>query len=236
VIRTGFTLADGEVHVWQASLDAGGQLPALWDTLAEDERVRADRFHGAKDRDHFIIARGLLRAILARYLDASPATVHFTYGPRGKPMLGAEINPGDLRFNLAHSRDLALYAVVRARDVGVDVEYIAARGEESIAERFFSAREVAALRRLPPALRRDAFYACWTRKEAYIKARGEGLALDLSRFDVSLAPGETASLLRHEGEPAAGRWALTALDVAPDYAAALCVEGPHSPPICRTWS
>jgi len=236
VSRAGFTLSEGEVHVWQAGLDAGCQLPALSATLAEDERVRAGRFHAPKDRDHFIAARGLLRAILARYLGTSPAALCFTYGPRGKPMLAADSNPGDLRFNLAHSRGLALYAVIRGREVGVDVEHIAARGEAGIADRFFSPREAATLRSLPAALRRDAFYVCWTRKEAYIKARGDGLALDLSQFDVSIAPGEPAALLRHEGEPNASRWSLTALDVAPGYAAALCVEGPHSPPICRTWS
>ena len=229
------SLADDDVHVWQAPLDRAGDLPALFATLADDERARAARFHAERDREHFIAGRGLLRAILARYVGVPAAELSFAYGPHGKPMLSAGSNAGDLRFNLAHSHGMALYALARGREVGVDLEYIAPRGEEGIAERFFSAAEVATLRRLPATERRDAFYACWTRKEAYIKARGDGLALDLSRFDVSLAPGEPAALLRHDDEVPA-RWSLAALDVAPGYAAALCVEGPLPPPICRRWS
>ncbi len=216
-----------EVHVWRASLDLGAsRRHALHLTLAEDEQERAERFHFAKDRARFIAGRGLLRAILARYLRADPAGLRFCYDPKGKPALTPASHTGGLRFNMSHSHGLALYAVTRGRELGVDLEYIQPRLEGGIAERFFSPREVAALGALPADLRNEAFFACWTRKEAYVKAKGDGLALRLDQFDVSLNPRQPAALLRMEGDPQeACRWSLWALDAAPGYAAALCVEG-----------
>lgn len=230
-------LGSNEVQVWRASLHLGAsRLDALLATLTADERARAARFHFPKDRDHFIAGRGLLRAILARHLDTDPATLCFRYGRRGKPALAIPSDMGALRFNLAHSYGLALYAVTRAREVGVDLERMQPRLEEGIAERFFSPREVAALRALPGDRQREAFFACWTRKEAYLKAKGDGLALGLDQFDVSLAPGEPAALLRTEGDPQeASRWSIRELDPAPGYAAALAVEGRNWHLTCWQW-
>lgn len=216
----------GEVHVWRAALDADSNyLEALRQTLAQDERDRAGRFHFAKDRDRFIAARGILRSILGRYLRRDPATLRFRYGDYGKPQIE---NASGLRFNLAHSGMLALCAVTWEAEVGVDVEEVRAGvSHEEIAERFFSPSEVAALRALPSALQQEAFFHCWTRKEAYIKAIGEGLSMPLDRFDVSLAPGEPARLLAARGEDPkeASRWSLCELSPGPGYVGALAVQG-----------
>jgi 4'-phosphopantetheinyl transferase len=220
------TVSRGEVHVWRASLDVTPRRrTSLLATLSSDERARADRFHFERDRHHFITGRGLLRAILARYLETAPAALQFHYDAHGKPRLAGAF-PDRLRFNVSHSHGLALYAVSVDRELGVDLERIEPRLETGIAERFFSPREVATLRALPTHAQRDAFFACWTRKEAYVKARGEGLTLCLDQFEVSLSPGEPAALLRTAGDPdEARRWSLEELAPEPGYAAALAVEG-----------
>jgi medium-chain acyl-[acyl-carrier-protein] hydrolase len=220
-------LGADEVHVWRVPLECRPETVShLLAGLAPDERERADRFHFDKDRRHFIAGRGALRAVLGRYLGEPPERLRFTYNVYGKPAL---VGGGNVRFNLTHSHGLALLAVTRGREVGVDLERVRAdlAGEE-LAERFFSPREVAALRGLPQGQRREAFFRCWTRKEAYIKARGAGLALPLDRFDVTLRPDEPAALLATHDEPAeAGRWSLRNLAPGDGYAGALAVEG-HS--------
>jgi 4'-phosphopantetheinyl transferase len=232
------TLPDRAVHVWRASLSVTpARLSALEATLAEDERARADGFHSRLHREHFVVGRGALRAILAHYAGVPAGGLLFAYGRHGKPMIATEMNRGDVRFNLSHSGGLALYAVTRGRELGVDLEEIAGRHEEEgLAVRFFSPREVAALGSLPPERRREAFYACWTRKEAYVKAKGDGLSLPLDRFDVAFRPGEPPALLSVSDDPLeAGRWSLEALDVAPGYAAALCFEGRATSITCVGW-
>jgi 4'-phosphopantetheinyl transferase len=218
---------EGEVHVWLASLEQGPSVVrALSGTLCPDERRRAERFRFAKDREHFTVARGVLRNILGRYLGTPSERIRFSYSEYGKPAL-PEGDGGGLRFNVSHSHRLALYALTRGRELGLDIEYLREdlAGLE-IAERFFSSAEVATLRALPPALRTAAFFNCWTRKEAYIKALGEGLSHSLSRFSVSMVPGEPASLLTSEDDPSeVSRWSMTALSTESNYAAALVVEG-----------
>lgn len=217
-----------QVHVWCAALDRPEWLVnSLWNTLAPDERERAKRFHFRRDSEHFIIARGLLRNIVGRYSGIEPGALRFCYGPYGKPALAEELNAAMIRFNVSHSHGLALFAIARGREIGVDLEY-ARRGpsQEHIAERFFSRQEVAALRALPADMQAEAFFSCWTRKEAYIKARGEGLSLPLDQFDVSLTPGEPAALLSTRCDPQeASRWSLRELNPASNYVAALAVEG-----------
>lgn len=222
-------LGEGEVHVWRASLK--GDAPAVEafrKILDADERGRADRFHFERDRVRFVIARGVLRSILARYLRRAPGEIRFTYSAYGKPALA--VAEGGLSFNVSHSNEVALYAFARGREVGVDVEFVRedCAGME-IAGRFFSAREVDALRRLPAALHTHAFFNCWTRKEAYIKARGEGLSHPLDKFAVSLAPGEPAALLSTERDPSeVSRWSLHELRPGPGYVAALALQGKPS--------
>ena len=220
------SLARGDVHVWHASLSVDRpSQDELLGTLSPDERARAERFHFERGRDRFITGRGLLRAILARYLARPPEALRFDYSLHGKPRLSG--SDGDrLRFNVSHSHDLALYAITEDRELGVDVERIEPRLEKGIAERFFSPGEVAALRALPAEVQSEAFFACWTRKEAYVKAKGEGLSFGLDQFEVSLAPGEPAALLRTIADPdEACRWSLRELAPEPGYAAAVAVEG-----------
>ena len=240
-------LAEAEIHVWRAMLDLPpSKIEALELILSADELARAQRFRFAKDRTHFIAARGQLRAILGRYLAREPQSLSFTYNDYGKPSLasmparrtggrpqGSPLRePGvtqddGLSFNVSHAQGMALYAFTRNRAIGVDVEYIQSQMEwESIAEHFFSPYEVNVLKAVSPDMRPIAFFNCWTRKEAYIKARGMGLSLALDSFDVSLTPGEPAALLgiRENGQDIAN-WSLYALHPGSNYIAALAVEG-----------
>ena len=222
------TLSNDEIHVWRAHLDrALSRAESLRLTLAPDEMERADRFRFTEDRDRFIAARGLLRAILGRYLNSSPEQLQLCHGPRGKPALAAQSGGEGIHFNVSHSNDLALYAIARDRRVGIDVEYIRPIPEAcQIVERFFSAREKAVFRALSSDKQVEAFFRCWTHKEAYIKAQGQGLTLTLDRFDVPVAPGGPASLLDMDGDPSeASHWSLYELLPAPGYAAALAAEG-----------
>ena len=232
-------LTTDDVHVWRIALDVGDPiLMRLRETLADDERKRADRFHFEKDRRHFTAARGGMRILLATYLARRPGDVRFAYSNYGKPRLMDADNASDLRFNLSHSHGLALLAATRGRDIGVDVERLRdmERDGESLAERFFSPREVAALRSLPPELRREAFFHCWTRKEAYIKGQGKGLALPLDQFDVSLHPDEPAALLATQHDPPeARRWSLQSLFPGEGYVGALAVEGHSWQLWCGDW-
>lgn len=221
-------LTTDEAHVWRAALDVDDEARGqLFDTLSSDERDRAARFHFKKDRHHFVAARGRLRAILGRYLNAEPARLSFTYDYYGKPSLAGEWADATLRFNVSHSRAVALYALTEGRAVGVDVESV--REEFAgldIAERFFSRREVEALREVAPEERASAFFDCWTRKEAYIKALGEGLSHPLHLFTVSLTPGRPAALLSTDTDAAeAARWSLLELHPGEGYRAALAVRG-----------
>ena len=232
-------LTPDAVHVWRIGLDiSDAVLSRLRDVLADDERQRADRFHFEKDRRHFTTGRGALRTILASYLGLRPEEIRFTYTNYGKPLLSGANEA--LRFNLSHSHGLALLAVTLGREIGVDLEFIRdnlERDGELLAERFFSPREVAALRSLPAALRREAFFHCWTRKEAYIKAHGMGLSLPLDQFDVTLHPDEPAALLATRPDPTeAQRWSMRSLLPADGYVGALAVEGHSWRLECGHWS
>jgi 4'-phosphopantetheinyl transferase len=222
------TLGDSVVHVWRVSLEAWApHVETLRSCLSADETARAARFRFARDYTHFVVARGLLRAMLGAYLGLRPGEVHFRYGPHGKPSLADGLRPARLRFNVTHSGGLALVAVALDREVGVDLEQIRPLPDmEEVARRFFSPVEWDTLRGLPAAEQPGAFFACWTRKEAYIKARGEGLSRRLDSFDVSLAPGVPAQLLAVRGDAEEEqRWSLRDLDAGPGFAAALAAEG-----------
>jgi 4'-phosphopantetheinyl transferase len=231
-------LGSNEVHVWRASLDESPQQVDIFlHTLAADEQTRAERFYFQRDREHFIAAHGILRAILGLYLNRASKCLSFCYSSHGKPSLSWKSGGDAIRFNMSHSHGVALYAFARGRDVGIDLEFIRRDLElEQIAERFFSRRETATLRALPIDLREYAFFLCWTRKEAYIKARGEGLSLPLDQFDVSLIPGEPAALLSTQPDSdEALRWSLQELTLASGYVAALAVEGRGWSLSCWQW-
>jgi len=227
-----------EVHVWRATLDqTPSQIQSYLHHLAADEQARAERFHFERDREHFIVARGVLRAILGGYLKRAPERLSFCYSSHGKPALAGESGEDAIHFNVSHSHEIALFAVTRGREVGIDVERIRSNlAVEEIAGRFFSRQEVAMLRALPTEKQREAFFRGWTRKEAYLKARGEGLSLPLDQFDVSLAPGEPAAILGTQPDSSeASRWSLQEVTPAPGYVAALAVEGQGWRLTCWQW-
>jgi 4'-phosphopantetheinyl transferase len=227
-----FTLSPAEVHVWRASLPAKpSRLADLHAILAADERQRAARFHADRDRDSYIVARGVLRTLLGHYVQRPPQELRFSYNLYGKPALQGPPDRTPLCFNLSHSHNLVLYAVTYGRDLGIDIEYVRPNfARDQIAEQFFSPRENVELRALTHVQHTIGFFNCWTRKEAYIKARGQGLSLPLDQFDVSLTPGEPAALLQTRDLPdEAARWSLWELHPGPGYIAALAVEG------CPNW-
>jgi 4'-phosphopantetheinyl transferase len=215
-------LRENEVCVWSVGLEVNAaRLSALEALLSADERERAGRFHFSEHRRRYIVARAHLRLLLGRYAKCAPRQLEFSYGPHGKPSL---LFPAtDICFNLSHSHELALYALSRKRDLGIDVERVRADlNAVDLAERFFAADEVEALQKLRPEHRQRGFFDCWTRKEAYLKACGDGIGVELNTFSVSLDSDEATALRRG---PQLERWQLAALDTIPGYAAAICVEG-----------
>jgi 4'-phosphopantetheinyl transferase len=219
-----------DVHVWRIPLDDEARAESYWDVLSEEERARASRFYREVHRRRFVAAHGALRHLLAGYVGEAPAALSFVVGEHGKPALRSQPGRATVEFNLSHSDDLALVAVANARPVGVDLERWSADVEHlELAERFFSPAERDALRALAheSELVAAAFFAAWTRKEAYLKATGHGIMRGLHHFDVALTPGEPARLLadRLDGE-APQRWSMTELDPAPGYSAALVVAAP----------
>ena len=215
------SLSDDEIHVWCVELDEAGEVSALAACLSADERERAGGLLTGTHQRRFVVARGMLRQLLGRYLDQAPDAVAFSRGAHGKPFL----QKGGLHFNVSHTHELALYAIARNREVGIDVEWPRPQvAHEQIAARFFSLEEQEALAQVPDEERRAAFYNIWTRKEAYVKARGDGIAAGLGTFAVSL--GAEAVLLRSdEGRDEVERWKLMALKPADGYVAALCGAG-----------
>jgi 4'-phosphopantetheinyl transferase len=191
------SLGATDVHVWAANLDLPIETLAHFAcTLSEQEQQRAARFHFDKHHNRFIAGRGILRALLASYLDRTPDEVQFVYGSNGKPALAGQFALSGLHFNLAHSENLALIAVTRLGAVGVDVEEIRPISDaDELVERFFSLRENAQFRQLSPDQKDLAFFNLWTRKEAWLKATGEGIGHSLNRVEVTFLPGEPASLL-----------------------------------------
>ncbi|HPZ09763.1 MAG TPA: 4'-phosphopantetheinyl transferase superfamily protein [Candidatus Eremiobacteraeota bacterium] len=215
-----------EVHIWIASLKIEkSSKDDLLKLLSEDELKRAEKFYFQKDRNHFIACRGILRTILGNYLEIDPRKITFSYNFYGKPSLN--LPEKQLSFNLSNSHGMALYGLTWNREIGIDIEYIPEDFNwEEIVKNFFSKREIKDLYKVPLHMRKRAFFNCWTRKEAYIKARGKGLSIPLHSFDVSLIPGEPAKLLevRGEGEEKS-RWHLKEIIIDSDYTSALAVEG-----------
>jgi 4'-phosphopantetheinyl transferase len=184
-------LKEEEVHVWSASIAVSpSQTEKLLGALSSDEISRARRFHRQRDRQRFILCRGLLRLILSRYLGLEPSELVFRYSPYGKPFL---VNIGDqirLDFNLAHSNILALFAITQDREAGIDVEHIRRDFPwEEMVDPFLSNEENEVLHALPKGLQCEAFFRRWTGKEAYLKARGEGISLPLEQIEMSSVPG-----------------------------------------------
>ena len=234
-----WALDETAVHVWLVAVEQMAPcVERLATLLTADERHRAARFHFARDRQQYVVARGLLRVLLGSYLGCAPARLEFSSSPHGKPALSDAVGEGTLRFNLSHAQGRVLYAVTSRREIGVDIEEVRELPDaEQIAEGFFSVREREALHAVPAHAKNAAFFACWTRKEAYLKATGTGLATPLDGFAVSLAPGEPVRLVEVKGDPQeAARWSLWDLPPIPGYAAALAVEGHGWELACWRWT
>ncbi len=212
-------------------------VQTLQQTLAAEEQTRAAQFHFPKDRMHFIAAHGLLRAILARYLSRESHTLQFCYGQYGKPSLDREFGSDALSFSMIHSHGMALYAITRSWDIGIDLEHIDTNVAcDQIAGRFFSAYEENMLREVPKQIQHEAFFPCWARKEAYLKARGTGLSIAFSQFDVSVTPEAPAALLStREDHQDIACWSLYDLSPGSGYVAALAVEGHPDRLKCWQW-
>jgi 4'-phosphopantetheinyl transferase len=214
-------IGQDELHIWRAWLDVEPQEHSRFlSYLNKDEVLRAERFVFPRDRDQFIVARGKLRELLGKYLRRPPDAVQFKTARYGK--LSLLDDRDQLRFNLSHSHGLALYGFCMGRELGIDTEKIQPDfAGEGIAERYFSVAEQCELAEVPKELRDTAFFLCWTRKEAYIKAHGDGLQIPLDSFDVSLKPGEPGTLRSADRD----RWSIRSFVPAPDFVAAIIVEG-----------
>jgi 4'-phosphopantetheinyl transferase len=221
-------LSQAEVHLWVAPLVISAEKSAYFKSiLSLDEQERAGRFRNMRDAQRYIAARGSLRSLLAGYLTIDPDRLQFTYDGFGKPRLAGEETLSSMSFSVSHSDDLALFGFARGHKIGVDVERIRPDIDvEDLAARYFSPNELKKLRTLPAGQQREAFYSGWTRKEAYLKARGEGLSFPLDRVEVSLTPDEPAMILKaSDDRHVCRRWIVQHLSPAPGYVAAAAVEG-----------
>jgi 4'-phosphopantetheinyl transferase len=225
---SGLSLLADEVQLWRVDLNQVAAAERRWrQVLSPDELVRADRFHFERDRRNFTATRALLRMLLGKYVNCAPERVTLVYGKSEKPALDRSRPGTPVHFNVSHSGMKALLAFAHGREVGVDVEQIRNNFDHQVlARRFFSPAEQQALAALPSAERCAAFFRCWTRKEAYIKAHGSGLSLPLDEFDVSLERGDRNALLATRPEAGeATRWCLREVHGGRGYEAALCVRG-----------
>jgi 4'-phosphopantetheinyl transferase len=223
------SLGGNEIHIWRAGVEGAGleTLAACRQLLSSDECQRADRFRFERHRRRFTLCRGLLRLLLGRYLATVPERIEFTYGEHGKPGIGTPASGRSLCLSLAHSRELALLAFSWHRALGIDVEYCRDMPRaQDLARRFFSPDEVDGIMRLPPERRKEGFFRCWTGKEAYVKATGEGFSFPMDRFSVATDPDAPGRLIRVAGAPDAPRiWSMTAFIPAAGYQAALAATG-----------
>ncbi|MFH2064713.1 MAG: 4'-phosphopantetheinyl transferase superfamily protein [Pseudomonadota bacterium] len=227
--RKKFFLNREDVHLWPMNYGHINHADVwrLSELLSAAERSRAERYRFADDQKHFIIRHGLLRILLGNYLNVEPSELQIKYNENGKPFSTANQENGTIQFNLSHSKEMIFYAFTCGRNIGVDIEFIQPMTSmDAVVEGFFSESEKAEYNRLPKDRRTEGFYNCWTRKEAFLKAIGEGLSRGLDTFDISLIPGETAELKRVDWNvQKAGQWGVKSITSIPGYAAAIAVEG-----------
>lgn len=215
------------VHVWCGVDDQAQDDEMLMEVLSDDERSRAKRYHFVRDRRWFVVRRYMLRSILSDYLGISPPAIEFAEGVHGKPRCRTRADCSRIEFSVSHSNGVVLCAVSAARCVGVDVEFVRpVTPVDQIADRVCSAEELAAFARLPMPFRERAFFELWARKEACVKACGVGLSVALDAFTVSFGDGALRTVRLPFAPTDASRvWSILALNPAPGFEAALCVEG-----------
>jgi 4'-phosphopantetheinyl transferase len=232
-------LGVGQAHLWLLPLDRPPVPVAdLVRVLSPEEHDRAARFHFIADRRRFEAGRGLLRAVLGHYLGAAPAGLRFVYGPYGKPALRSEGAGQALEFNLSHCGGWALLGVTRGAAIGVDLEVERELPDHAdIARSNFAPAERAELLGLPPAERLAGFFATWTRKEAYVKAIGDGLTVRLDQFEVSVHPSQAATLRSVAGsEEAARGWTLWSAKLSAEAWGAVAVHGAEREILRFSWA
>jgi 4'-phosphopantetheinyl transferase len=220
-------ISNQEVHIWRIFIDIDSPIIKTYlPILSIDEQEKANRFCFLNDRNRFITVRSILRRIIGYYIGKSPRELKFNFNQYGKPFLSQNSSTNAIKFNVSHSHEIALIAVNQDFDIGVDVEYIHTNFDfEGIVERFFSVNEKNVWRSLPNYQKVEAFFNCWTRKEAFIKAKGKGLSLPLNEFDVSFKPGEPASLLNTAWDKKeVDDWSVEEIKPAYGYVGALAVE------------
>lgn len=228
-------LESGEIHVWRINLDVDDRLADSM-MLSDDERERARRFHFDNDRNRYVTARLSLRKILAGYLDISPGDIRFSYNQYGKPMLDRHKHGKAVRFNVSHSASVALIAVTRDREIGIDVEHVNNKlATMEAAASFFSPDEISVLNGLPVELKTAAFFSGWTRKEACLKAMGMGLSYPAQQLTVSMIPVGTEESMTIDNLSKVRGWSLFTLAYDQDYTAALAVEGTIKKISYRRW-
>jgi 4'-phosphopantetheinyl transferase len=220
-------ISNSETHVWLLPLELNKRgLEKAKSLLDNHEKTRAEQFYFHRHRNHYIAARGQMRKLLSQYLNVENDRIKFSYNEFGKPYLEKNL----IQFNLSHSNKLALFAVNLQYELGVDIEWMKRKSNLlQIGKRFFSTNEYAQLKLLPEKLQRQGFFNCWTRKESYIKARGKGLGISLSKFEVSLIPGESVQIKSTAHEPdAVKKWKLYAFNPHAEYAAGLTINTNHT--------
>jgi 4'-phosphopantetheinyl transferase len=230
-------LVEGELHVWLVDLElCRDQFQALWKNLSPDEHYRAERYFRLADQNRFVLMRGVVRELLGRYLSVPARSLEFKETGTGKPFV---VSPRFFAsFNISHSQDQGIVAIAKAGTIGVDLEWMdPALDRRMLTKRCLSQREREALRALPEADKDDGFLVCWTRKEAFLKAAGMGLSLEMSLVDTALIPGQPARLLAVNGnEEYARQWFLADLPAVPDHHAAIAAEGQNWTLRCWRWT
>jgi len=221
-------LTDNQIHIWKIDINYPKvDLEYLYkDILSNDEKVRVDRLRSEKDKIRFIVSRGLLRKSLSSYLNAPPSEIAFTYNKYGKPSVNSKYNLENIKFNVSHSKNLAVYAITKNREVGIDLEYIRKVNKaDKIVGRFFTEEESEFYYSQPDDKKELAFFTLWTRKEAYSKARGMGIGLPAKEFDLKLIPTLETKTTDVETKNIESRWSLVDIEIDSEYLAALATEG-----------
>jgi 4'-phosphopantetheinyl transferase len=221
------SLSSSDVDIWCVKLHSlSTHVQDLAGILSAEEKNRSEKFRSDRDKLCAVVSRGVLRLILSAYLGQPPAQIQMISGPQGKPALFHQDKRHPIQFNLSHSHETVLYGITRMGEIGVDVEKVRDVPDfEKIIRRFFSARERTAFDELPPAQRKRAFFTCWSRKEAFMKARSDGFSLPLDQFDVSILPDQPAALLATRWDPSeVNRWLLSDIRLDADHAAAMAVD------------